>query len=172
MTSTRRDPMREMHPRTRLVLVIFATLVVGVLGVVITGLGVREMMRAQRLSGATEVVDARAFDWSIVERRSGTDYQLHYTFEVQGVTYSATDATGRAELWQSVPEDVWSASQESGTLRVRYAPEDPWVNAPIDEAPGSMGDHIAGLVLGLVLIAGAIWMPFRARAVERARGAS
>ena len=172
MARTRRDPLREMHPRTRLALVIVATLVVGVLGVVITGLGVREMMRAQRLSGATEVVDAHAFDWSIVERRSGTDYQLHYTFEVQGVTYSATDATGRAELWQSVPEEVWSASRESGSLRIRYAADDPWINAPIDEVPGTMGDHIAGLVLGLVLIAGAIWMPSRARAVARTRGAS
>lgn len=145
-------------------------MIVGLLGVVISTLGVREMMRVQRLAGETQVVDARALDWSIVQRRVGLDHQLHYEFVVQGVTYSGTDATGRVGLWQSFPEDVWAASQQSSTVRIRYAPEDPWVNAPIDEAPGSMGDHIAGLVLGLALIAASIWMPFRARALMRGDG--
>ena len=164
------DRLKNLDPRVRLALVVCATLIVGSLGVVISVLGVREMMRVKRLAGETVVVDARAFDWSIVERRVGRDYQLHYEIVVEGVTYSGTDATGRAGLWQSFPEDVWAASQTRGTVRVRYAPEDPWINAPIDEAPGSMGDHIAGLVLGLALIAAAVWMPFRVRALMRGEG--
>lgn len=122
-------------------------------------LGGSELYRAQRLAESSQVVEARAFDWSTVSGDGPTSYELHYDFQVGGQTYSASDATGREGLWQEVPIEVWEASQQTGTLSVRYFPADPWINEPAVGDPGAAGDHFAGLGLGACCCLGALILP-------------
>ena len=146
-------------PVQRLISAIVLALFCGGFGAFLLVLGISEVRRAHRLSQSTSTLDARAFDWSTVSGDGATDYQLHYEFVIGGTQYSATDATGREGLWQEVPMDVWEASQRTGTLRVRYVPDDPWINEPAIGDPSAMGDHLAGVVLGAACCLSALVLP-------------
>jgi len=150
----------QSSPLGRLVSALILALFGGVFGLFMLGLGGMELWRARRLEERSVTTSARAFDWSTVTGDGPTSYELHYDFVVDGVTYSGTDATGREGLWQEVPYEAWQRSQETGLLEVRYVPCDPWNNGPAAGSPGSMGDHLAGLVLGAVCCLGSLVLPF------------
>lgn len=146
-------------PIQRLVSAVVLALLCGAFGLFMLFLGGSELYRAQRLSESSQLVEARAYDWSTVTGDGPTSYELHYDFQVGGQTYSASDATGREGLWQEVPVEAWEASQQTGTLSVRYCPEDPWINEPAVGDPGAMGDHFAGLGMGACCCLGALVLP-------------
>lgn len=146
-------------PLQRLFSAVVLALVAGGLGAFLLSMGAIELYRARRLSAHADTIDARAFDFSTVTDDGATRYELHYEFTVGGRTYSHSDATGREGLWQEVPRDVWDASQQSGQLTVRYVPDDPWINEPASDAPGALGDHLAGIVLGGVCCASSVFLP-------------
>lgn len=149
-------------PITRLISALVLGLFFGLFGLFMLGMGAMELWRAQRLSESSQVIEARAFDWSTVTGDGPPSYELHYDFQVGGQTYSASDATGRGGLWQSVPLATWEQSQRTGTLSVRYVPDDPWINEPLDADPDAMGDHLAALGMGALCCLSALVMPLAA----------
>ncbi|MBX7191700.1 MAG: DUF3592 domain-containing protein [Sandaracinaceae bacterium] len=151
-----------MDPARRLLSGIFLALLFGLFGLFLVVMGGIEVYRAGRLSEHSATIEARAFDWSTVSENAGTSYELHYEFQIGGTTYSAGDATGRSGLWQEVPYDTWVASQGSGTLTVRYVPEEPSINEPAVYPPGDAGDHVVEVILGAVCCLGGLVVPLLA----------
>lgn len=134
-------------------LAILGALVGLVLGTLLSYAGTIEVISELRLREGAATIEAKVRDTRIMtSTRTGDSFELQYTFEVPGssTTYSRTDATGRTDLWASVPEGEWQAARKSKKLTVSYLPADPWNNRPAhaDEMP--LGDPIAGVVLGLV----------------------
>jgi hypothetical protein len=140
-------------------------------------LGVREISDARRLEGK----GALALAVITAERgrsREETE-EIQYRFSVGGESYSSSDATGREGLWESVAlrdhkaGASWAADAPERRITVRYLPENPRINRPddcggrfseahFDAADGSsMGDHIAGLVLGLGIALAGVWFTLR-----------
>lgn len=135
------------------VLAVLGALVGVVLGGLLAYAGTVEVTTELRLREGAATVEARVRDSRIMtSSRTGDSYELQYSFELPGssTVFSRTDATGRKDLWASVPEGDWQAARKSKKLSVSYLPADPWNNRPThaDEAP--LGDAIAGVVLGLV----------------------
>jgi hypothetical protein len=140
-------------------------------------LGVREISDARRLEGRGALTLAVV----TAERggRPGEIDEIRYRFSVGGESYSHSDATGRGDLWASVAlrdhkaGAAWAADSLERLVTVRYLPEDPWINRPDGcggrfseahfdaEGRSSMGDHIAGLALGLVLALAGVWLTLR-----------
>jgi hypothetical protein len=64
---------------------------------------------------------------------SGNSYDVRYQFSLDdgaGV-YTASDATGRRDLWRSIPRPDYDAAVASGAIEVVYWPRNPWVNRPV-----------------------------------------
>lgn len=102
-------------------------------------------------------------------RRSPTRYQVRYHFTVPGddTVYEPEETLlfwHRENLWVSIDQDVWEASQRSGEIEVEYSTEDPTLNQPV-AGPRTMFQALAGGSVGLLLIAfGALWwMPLLRR---------
>ena len=89
--------------------------------------------------------------------RHGRSYELRYKVkDPAGRTHTATDITGRGDLWVSIPKDDWDAANRTGTIAVRIVPDHPSLNAPVAASAGNMGDLLGAFVLaGLLAICGA-----------------
>lgn len=77
-------------------------------------------------------------------------YDVRYRFELGGTAYTAGDATGRTNLFVAVPREQWEQLEVGDPVEVTYATDNPGNNRPARSA-GSLGDPIAGLVLGVLL---------------------
>jgi hypothetical protein len=73
----------------------------------------------------------------LIKLKGSDQYQIRYTFQVNGQSYSYSDETGRPNLWISIDEDVWQGlnqAVENGSqppLEIRYLRKDPWTNRPV-----------------------------------------
>ncbi len=148
-----------MLPIRRLIAGTLVGLVFGLFGGFLVVMGGLEAYRAQRLSDHGVTADARAFDCSIVRASGHEGYQLHYELALGGETYSATDATGRRGLWQEVPYETWEAARTTGTIAVRYLPEDPWVSTPEVSVADATGDRMVEMILGGLCCAVGLFFP-------------
>lgn len=92
---------------------------------------------------AAEVIDYRYFD---------AKDEIKYRFRINGdeTWYSASDMTGRRELWIPIIKSAWAAAQQSQTIEVAYLPDDPWVNRPVEQAGHPLLDSLCGW--GLLLL--------------------
>lgn len=135
--------------------VIAGLLVGALLGGLLTYLGALAVASELRLRSGGEVVEAEVLDTRVMTtRRIGTTHEVLYAFTLPGAPekYTLRDETGREGLWTAIPEDDWNAARASGKVAVRYLPEDPWLSRPVNSDAAPLGDSIAGLVLGLLLL--------------------
>lgn len=148
--------MTEAPPR-RSSLGLILGLAVGVLlGGGLTYLGAVDIAAEMRLRGGGDIVEAEVLDTRIMSsRKVGTTHELLYSFTLPGdpQKYTLSDGTGRDELWTSVPEADWHTAEKSRKVSVRYLPENPWISRPVNSGAAPLGDPIAGLVLGLLILA-------------------
>jgi hypothetical protein len=124
-------------------------------------LGASTLADEKALQERGRVTFARVTEAKILSNKNPPEYQVRYTFTPDGVGwFSYSDRTTRRNLWASLPQEVWAQATSSSWLRVRYLPEDPWVNEPANsEGTPSRRDAIAGIVLGAMpwLIVIFIW---------------
>lgn len=90
-------------------------------------------------------------------RYTGPTYDVRYHFSPLG----SSDVYGpegkflfleSKNPWVPIDQDVWEASRESGVIEVEYSTEEPALNHPV-AGRSSMGDVLAGLLIGLILMA-------------------
>lgn len=132
-------------------------------GVAIVFWGVGSVRDEYALRGADSVVEA-----TVTARRvrrdsdGGRTYGVRYRFRLPGSSqvYTASDSTGRRNLWMSIDSDLWRQVRQGRKISVAYLPGDPWANRPTESEGSPFGDAVAGLVLGLVvgLIALGVWI--------------
>ena len=157
-------------------LVILAAVELGCLAVAF--FSAQEIRGELRLRRAGVAIDAQVGDRRVMtSAKTGTSYEVQYTFDEDGTSYSRTDGTGRKDLWTSVTPEEYEQTGLTRIVRVVYLPADPWVNRP--EAAGAMplGDPIIGLavfgVLGVLIPAGLWNMQRKAKqALEEGRAGS
>ncbi|WAS90935.1 DUF3592 domain-containing protein [Nannocystis punicea] len=141
--------------RTSLLGVILGLCVGALIGGTITYLGVVDTAAELRLRSGGDIVEADVLDTRVMtSRKIGASYEVQYAFTLPGgaETYTLSDGTGREGLWTALPEDDWNAARAARKVAVRYLPEDPWVSRPVNAGAAPLGDPIAGLVLGLLIL--------------------
>jgi hypothetical protein len=155
--------------RRRLGLALIA-LIAGGLSLLLAALSAGESARLAALlltghSAQATVVDTRVMH----SRRTGPSHELRYRL-ASGAGHS--DATGRADLWVSLPEADWEAARRSGQLTVRVSDAWPGLSAPAAGLTAQAGDLIAAWALagtfGLITVA-VVWSAARGPAPRRAR---
>lgn len=135
------------------------TIIAGLLaiaGVFFVVVGARMWMRAEGLGSRAEVTQATLTE---VRQRGDSDTGIvaTYAFEVDGVRYH------HMGLFSEVPADITAeqAADPSGTIEVRYLPEDPSVNEPVSDVTPTATRQLVAIGLGLVMIVSAFvrwWM--------------
>lgn len=152
----------------RKVLVVVVGVVLVIAGLAITTLAGREAADTLSRRGGTRAsgfVTDKSLSTRVVKGVDVPTYGVRYRFEVDGATYTAGDATGRTDLAVGIPKDRWESIEVGDSIDVIYEESNPGNNRPADAA-GSLGDPIAGVVFGLLLLGcGAI-------ALVAARGAT
>ena len=130
--------------------ILFVCGVVCVLGgVPITGLAVMDLGPELELrTTGTEVVATVTDSRTMRSRRTGTSYQLRYRFKHKGKVYTHSDATGRKNLWSSLPEEGWRKAVKQKKVPVLMLPRSPG-HSRLVSASLPLGDKLAGLGLGL-----------------------
>lgn len=115
-------------------------------------LNVASLVAEIQLSTKGEVVDAQIQEWATYgdpnhPESHSTDYEVQYSFDVDGETYTFSDATGRKNLWASIPKPDWELSQNTGIVPVVYNPNNPWKNHPQHPDEWPYGGPVAGMVI-------------------------
>ena len=126
------------------------------IGGAITYLGVVDIAAELRLRSGGDVVEADVLDTRVMtSRKIGTTHEVLYAFTLPNSPekYTLSDGTGREGLWTAIPESDWEAARASRKVAVRYLPADPWVSRPVNADAAPLGDPIAGLVIGLLILA-------------------
>lgn len=124
-------------------------------GLPITGLGAMEVGPQIELGTSGTKIVAKVTDSRIMKSRRRTDHEVRYRFKVKGKAYTNTDATGRKNLWGTIPEASWKKAVKTGKVPVLFLKRDPWQNRLAD-AEMAVGDAIAGLGLGLFCTLGGL----------------
>ena len=85
---------------------------------------------------------------------SGDSYDVQYQFSLDdGVSvYTGSDATGRRNLWRSIPESDYETAITSGKIEILYLPQNPWVNRPLKSDAADLGTLLIIDLLGLASI--------------------
>lgn len=134
-----------------------ALLVLLVLGGALTYLGVTAVVAELRLRDGGTTIQAEVLATRVLQPTgddmSGPSYDVRYRFTPPGSreVYSAADGSWRQGLWMSMPAQDWEVARRSKKLLVRYLPADPWINRPVKHGGMSLGDPIAGLLVGLAM---------------------
>ena len=65
-----------------------------------------------------------------------TQYEVQYRFspDDQASWYTASDAMGRSNLWESLTKDDYDLAVTYGKVDVLFLPQNPWVNRPLRSA--------------------------------------
>ncbi len=126
---------------------------VAVMLVVLLGLLISTILNESALQSNGVTIIATVTDSQISEKtgryQSGYSYDIRYSFQVNGAVYTYSDATGRRNLWSSIPESVWNEATATNQIQVIYQPDNPWNNRPTINNP----DMAAFIVLGIILVA-------------------
>jgi hypothetical protein len=95
--------------------------------------------------------------------------QLRYRFHVEadGPWYSASDMTGRRNLWTPVTPAGWNEARQTGRVSLRYLRRDPWANAPVERAGSPLVDISVALCMLIGLDAFAVYELHVVRANRR-----
>lgn len=132
---------------------------IALLGAGIVYASVGDLVRGNSLGADAVTIEARVVDTRVMtSRKRGDSYELRYTFDVGGRTYSYTDATGRRDLWATLEEDAWRTARSRAVVEVQYLPSDPWNNRPIHLASSPIFGAVCGGLTGLTLMLPAILM--------------
>jgi hypothetical protein len=105
-------------------------------------------------NGAT--IRASITDYRISTRSgryaSGDSYDVQYQFSLDDGTgpYTASDATGRRNLWCSLAKPDYDAAIASGKIDILYLPQNPWVNRPLRSESTDLGTLVIIDLLWLV----------------------
>jgi hypothetical protein len=94
------------------------------------------------------------------------ELNLRYRFRTtsDGPWYSATDATGRRDLWIAVAASAWSEAATTGVVAVTYLRSDPWVNRPVARTGSAVADISAALAMLVGLDVFALYEMYMVRA--------
>jgi len=141
-------------PVNRKVLVVVVGVALVVAGLAITSLAGREVADTLSRRGGTRAagfVTDKTLSTRTVKGVAVPTYGIRYRFEVDGATYTAGDATGRTDLAVGIPKDRWESTEVGDSIDVVYEEASPGNNRPAD-ASGSLGDPVAGVVFGLLLL--------------------
>jgi hypothetical protein len=114
------------------------------------------LLRAVALQrpGAAHVAQAR-----VVEQRDGPrgpEVRYAFTAPGHGGEFFARGTLGRGSLWVPISQPAWAAAQASGTIAVRYHPEDPWTNQPVGRVGYPVADSFC--LWGLFLLLDVVWL--------------
>ena len=137
--------------RTPLLLIGTAALCV-LSGAALTGysaveLGPEMMLRTSGKPVMATVTASRTMEG----HRTGLSHELRYQFRHKGRKYTRSDATGRTNLWSTLPEGAWRRAVQAKKVTVLMLPQSPTHNRPA-EAELPLGDLLAGLGMGLFLV--------------------
>src|SRR4051812_49352173 len=130
-----------LSPRTRVVIAVLLM----VAGIVVGALSQKDLRREYALHNANKLISATVSDTTINTSAKGpSTYDVHYHFDVDGKTYTYTDATGRRNLYASMKHGAWEVVRKSGRVDVLYDPDDPWINRPKNVRATNLLDMLAG----------------------------
>ena len=124
------------------------------------GLGVlagAESIGSAVLTSVGETHTAKVTDSRVMSaRKTGKSYELRYRLKLpSGAVVTASDFTGRQDLWVSLPKADWDQAVRQGTLAVQVVPQHPSLNAPVAGRMNDIGDLLAGFVMaGLLALCG------------------
>lgn len=138
----------------RKVVVVVVGVVLVVAGLAIATLAGREVADTLSRRGGTRApgfVTDKTMSTRVVRGVAVPTYGIRYRFEVGGATYTAGDATGRTDLAVGISKDRWDSIEVGDSVDVLYEQANPGNNRPAEES-GSLGDPVAGVVLGLLLL--------------------
>jgi hypothetical protein len=96
----------------------------------------------------------------VTEHRGGEkdNIQIRYHFQIPGdpQQYSASDMTGRRNLWISITPATWEkVLQDNNRVSIGYLLSNPWVNEPVGIAGTPVVDSLFGW--GLILAFDVFW---------------
>lgn len=153
MTDLQEAPVDKppMTPRGLAVQLVFSLLLIAG-GIAVMYLGWNEVHRSLQLRGAKTHIQAEVTGSDVHSKRSGATHVVKYEFDVKEKTYRFADATGRRDLWASLPRKDWDEAKQAGNVDVVYNPDDPWVNAPAAQSQVALLDAAAGLLFGVLLV--------------------
>jgi hypothetical protein len=139
-----------------------------VVGTFLAAISIPAIVSELRLRSAGAVVRAEVTAWRVHHGRFATSHEVQYAFHVSGTAdaYTLRDRPPlrRANLWASIPEALWHATQASRALDVRFLPADPTTNRP-EASRSALANAIVGTGAAALFFAFA-WLPFW---VERLR---
>lgn len=129
-------------------------------GAGITYVAIDGLLGAGALGAGAVTTDARVAGVRVMTyRRRGDSYEVQYTFEVGGRTYSHRDGTGRTELWTPLTQAAYEEARAKGTTPVEYMPDDPWTNQPVHRAGDPIENDVIGLIMGILCMSPAfLWL--------------
>ena len=120
------------------------------LGGVLMILTFLEVVSYVELSNSREV-QGRVTQKREIKGSRNRSYDIKYEFTIGEIKYTATDASGREELWIPIQKDFFDALEINTAIQIAYSPENPRINRPI-ASPLQIGDIIAGGILGFMLL--------------------
>ncbi|MFO7169285.1 MAG: hypothetical protein DIU80_014770 [Chloroflexota bacterium] len=112
-----------------------------------------------RLVALQDASRARTALAEVVEHRSGSrGPEIRYRFGVAGspATYHARSPLSSSSQWVPISPAAWEQAQRTGSIPVRYLPEDPWTNQPAGRVGHPVADSFC--LWGLFLIFDLIWV--------------
>jgi len=139
-------------------------IVLSCLSIALTLVNVGLVMNDVVLDDNNLLVESEVTDWRIYERSgirstlSVTSYELQYKFSLPNdpIEYTyAEAATGRKNLWASLPIEAWHEAKKTKVVLVQYSTEDPWNNKIYGTS--SVTDNLAGLVMSILIMLSVLW---------------
>jgi hypothetical protein len=101
------------------------------------------------------ITTANITDYRISSRfsrtNSGDSYDVQYEFSLDNgaSAYTSSDATGRRNLWRSIPQSDYETAITSGKIEILYLPQNPWVNRPLKSDAADLRTLLIVDLLGL-----------------------
>jgi hypothetical protein len=117
-------------------------------GIFLIVVGAMSVVSASNLQNQGRLVDATITQSQADTSSNSTGWEIKYEFRVgsSATVYSNGDATGRKNLWVTVPQ-----KPAGTTIPVKFLPSDPWVNDLADPKPSRMESALTGLGAGVVI---------------------
>jgi hypothetical protein len=130
---------------------------VGLLVCAFLGLGIPNLWDNISLHQKGESTEARVVNSRVMSTRFGLSHEVQYVFKValNKPLVGRSDYLGREDLWSSLPETKWQEAVSRGFVSIKYHPDNPGNNAPVDGMPDYLDDCVP-IFLGLVLLTGII----------------
>lgn len=100
----------------------------GFLGFALLPFALSEYYRTSEIKRTGVAIEAKVTSSKVILSKDADNQRLQvkYSFTVGRGTYSRSDSTGRKNLWS--PEIQKPSSGELETVKVRYSPQNPWIN--------------------------------------------